>query len=264
MKKKTKIIISCIVAAVLILGFVIWVIMPRVALSKMVEEFIFPDFENCKGEYFDEYDVRNDSFVRTENEYIAFDIPSGYVLEKQPTEENDHIPYIYSQDDTKEYVLMFAKPDDTVLDLTDHSMYEDDENIPDEKTFQKMVDAFESFGNGIPDSRFAAYKCIALLDKEDYSFWDIGKATAFTVLGTFKVTAFSHYDNIYVYESEDINGILYITDNSDDPDDFTKYEAIFDAYPVSDLNHSYTILMDMNSLEDIYSVINSVEFKMEG
>ena len=107
MKKKTKIIISCIVAAVVILGIVIWVIMPRVALSKMVEEFIFSDFENCKGEYFEECDVRNDSFLRTENEYIAFDIPSGYVLEKQPTEEKDHIPYIYSQDDTKEYVLMF-------------------------------------------------------------------------------------------------------------------------------------------------------------
>lgn len=262
MKKKTKIIVSCIAAAVLILGFVIWVIMPRVALNKMVEEFLLPDF-NGKGEYFDSYDVRNDIFVKTENDYISFELPSGYELEKQPNDEHKTIPYVFRQNDTNEVVVMFAKPDDTVMNLTDYARYENNENIPDEKAFRKMVDAFDSFGNGIPDSKFAAYKCAVLLDKDDYSFWDIGKATAFIILGCFRAASFSGYDNIYVYESEDINGILYITDNSDDPNEVAKYEAVFDAYPVSDLNSSYTVMFSMNSLEDIYSVINSVEFIKE-
>ena len=84
MKKKTKIIIFSIVAAVLILGFVIWVIMPRVALSKMVDEFLIPNFSG-KGDFFDGYDVRNDSFIRVENEFVSLDIPSELILETQPS-----------------------------------------------------------------------------------------------------------------------------------------------------------------------------------
>lgn len=260
MKKKTKIIISCIVAAVLILGFVIWVIMPRAALSKMVEEFLIPNFSG-KGEYFDGYDVRNDSFVKVENEFIALDIPAEYILENQPSPEHEILPYIYRKEDTKEVVLLFAKPEDIVMDLTDYSQYAENESVPDEKAFKKLMTAFESFGYGLPDSRFAAYKCSILLDKEDYSFWNMGKATAFVVLGTMKATSPSLYEDYYVYESENIKGILSIKENTVDEDHPTRYEAAFDAYPVSDLNYSYTIMFGMNSLEDIYAVINSVEFK---
>ena len=261
MKKKTKVIISCIVAAVLILGFVLWVILPRVALSKMAEEFLLPNFSR-KGEYFDGYDVRNDSFIRVENEYISLSVPSDFKLETELAAEH-HYPYIYRREEPNEVILLMWEPDETVMDLTNYSQYAENENVPDEKAFKKMVDAFESFGNGIPDSKYASYKCIALLDKEDYSFWDIGKATAFSVLGAFRVAAFSNYDKTYVYESEDICGILYVSENSDDSDELTKYEVIFDAYPVSDLNYSYTVIIGMNSLEEIYAVINSVEFKAD-
>ena len=258
MKKKTKIIIFSIVAAVLILGFVIWVIMPRAALSNIVEEFLIPNFSG-KGDFFDGYDVRNDSFVRVENEFISLDIPSGFELEKDPNAEKDdfHSLQRYVRKDTQEAVLLFPKPIDTVMDMTDYAMFEGEEKIPDEKAFNRLLDTFESFGNGMPDSRFAAYKCIVLLDKENYSFWDMDKATAFTVLGTFRVSALSVYKDAYVYESDNICGILYLSENSRKG----KYEAAFDAYPVSDLNHSYTIMFGMNSLEEIYAVINSVEFK---
>lgn len=262
MKKKTKIIISCIVAAVLILGFVIWVIMPRAAMGIIAKKYIMPSIDYHKGGYFDGYDVRNDSFVRVENEFIALDIPSGFELEKKPDEEGEDLPHIerYERKDTKEAVLLFPKPNDTVMDMTDYAMYAENEKIPDEKAFNRLLDTFESFGNGIPDSRFASYKCIVLLDKENYSFWDMDKATAFTVLGTFRVSALSVYKDAYVYESDNIRGILYLSENSRKG----KYEAAFDAYPVSDLNYSYTITMCMDSLEDIYAVINSVEFKTEG
>lgn len=253
MKKKTKIIISCIGAAVLILGIVIWVIMPRAALSIAAKQYIMPCFEN-KGEYFDGYDVRNDSFKRVENEYISLCIPSGFDIVK-----NDSY-HLYKCDDTSETILLFPKPDDTVMDMTDYSMYSGNENIPDEKAFKKLMSSFESFGNGMPDSRFASYKCIVLLDKEDYSFWDINKATAFNVLGIFRATALI-YKNAYVYESDNICGILYISEKNGNANQTVKYDAAFDAYPASDLNHSYTLMMSMNSLEDIYSVINSVEFK---
>lgn len=259
MKKKTKIIISCIGLAVIILGIVIWVIMPRVALSKMVDEFLIPNFTG-KGEYFDGYDVRNDSFIRVENEFISLDIPAEYILEKQPSPEHDY-PYIYRRNDTNEVVLLMSEPYDAVMDLTDYSQYDENENVPDEKAFKKLTAAFESFGYGMPDSRFAVYKCSILLDKEDYSFWNLGKATAFVVLGTMKATGLSLYEDYYVYESENIKGILSIEENTVDEDHPTRYEAAFDVYPVSDLNHSYTIMFGMNSLEDIYAVINSVEVK---
>lgn len=258
MKKKTKIIISSIGLAVVILGIAIWVILPRAALGIMADKYIVPSIDYHKGGYFDGYDVRNDSFKRVENEFIALEIPSGFELEKQPDEEKKNLPHLkrYERNDTKETVLLFAKPNDTVMDMTDYAMYAEDEKIPDEKAFKRLLDTFESFGNGIPDSRFAAYKCIVLLDKDDYSFWDMDKATAFTVLGTFRLSALSVYKDAYVYESDNICGILYLSENSRNG----KYEAAFDAYPVSDLNYSYTIMMYMNSLEDIYAVINSVEF----
>ena len=259
MKKKTKIIISCIGAAVLILGIAIWVIMPRAALSKAAREYIMPCFES-KGEYFDRYDVRNDSFKRVENEFVSLDIPSGFILETQPSPEHDYL-YIYRRNDTNEVVLMMSEPYDAVIDLTDYSQYDENENVPDEKAFKKLMAAFESFGYGLPDSRFAVYKCSILLDKEDYSFWNMGKATAFVVLGTIKATGVSLYEECYVYESENIKGILSIEENTVDEDHPTRYEAAFEVYPVSDLNHSYTIMFGMNSLDDIYAVMNSVEFK---
>lgn len=260
MKKKTKIIIFSIVAAVLILGFVIWVIMPRVALSKMVDEFLIPNFSG-KGDFFDGYDVRNDSFKRVENEFVSLDIPSGFILETQPSPEHDYPYIIYRRNDTNEVVLLMSEPYDAVMDLTDYSQYDENENVPDEKAFKKLMAAFESFGYGLPDSRFAVYKCSILLDKEDYSFWNMGKATAFVVLGTIKATGVSLYEECYVYESENIKGILSIEENTVDEDHPTRYEAAFEVYPVSDLNHSYTIMFGMNSLDDIYAVMNSVELK---
>ena len=254
MKKKTKIIISCIVAAVVILGIVIWVILPRAALSIEAKKYIMPCFES-KGEYFDGYDVRNDSFKRVENENVSLTIPSGFEVF-----ENEYIPFFYKCNDTGETVYMHSEPNDAVLDMTDYEPYADDAS---EKDFQRMIKAFESFGNGMPDSRFASYKCTVLLDEEDYCFWDLGKATVFNIVGMGRAYAFSNCKYLYVYESENVNGIIEIRENTYDESQ-PEYEAIFEAYPVSNLNHSYTLYIDMNSLEDIYSVINSVEFKTEG
>lgn len=251
MKKKTKIIIFCIGLAVLILGIAIWVIMPRAALSKAAREYIMPCFES-KGEYFDRYDVRNDSFKRVESDFISVAIPSGFEVL-----ENEYMPFFYKCNDTGETVFMHSEPNNAVLDMTDYEQYADDAS---ENDFQRMLDAFESFGNGMPDSRFASYKCAVLLDEEDYSFWDLGKATVFNIVGMSRAYAFSNCKYLYVYESENVNGIIQIRENTYD-ESKPEYEVIFEAFPVSDLNHSYTLFIDMNSLEDIYAVINSVEFK---
>ena len=85
--------------------------------------------------------------------------------EPDPEEENLHPLKRYERKDTQEAVLLFPKPNDTVMDMTDYAMFEGEEKIPDEKAFNRLLDTFEIFGNGMADSRFAAYKCIVLLDR---------------------------------------------------------------------------------------------------
>ena len=106
--------------------------------------------------------MRNDSFKRVENENVSLTIPSGFEVF-----ENEYIPFFYKCNDTGETVYMHSEPNDAVLDMTDYEPYADDAS---EKDFQRMIKAFESFGNGMPDSCFASYKCTVLLDEEDYCF----------------------------------------------------------------------------------------------
>lgn len=64
----------------------------------------------------------------------------------------------------------------------------------------------------------------------------------------------SSYEEFYLYERDNIRGIILITERED------KYQVIFEIYNSDDLNTAYTLLIGVKNIDDAYAIINSAEF----
>lgn len=254
MTKKKKIII--VIAAVLVVtGIFLYVLLPRISLKLMADKYL--DSFNVPCSYFEEenYSVRDDSFVNIRNKYVSIDIPADLQPNVELLDENEE-PMFYLSEDKKSSVFL-PSPSSDKLDMTDPAYIEDFENKG--VAHEKIIKGIESFGNGIPDSKYNTYKASFLLERGDYSFWEMDKAVGFTILATFRSILVSFTEEAYIYETDDIYGIVQISREIDEESGYSGYTAYFSAYSPDDLNTDYTVMIDMETLEEIYAVINSME-----
>ena len=121
-----------------------------------------------------------------------------------------------------------------------------------------MEKAFTSLGNDVlPNNTYNTYKAVALLDSGDYNFWSIENTTAYIVLGTIKTVIAQMGETQYIYERDDVRCIVTIKEPFEEN---PVYSATVDLYSESDLDTPHTLLIRSAELNDIYSILNSIEF----
>lgn len=251
--KKKVITISAIIAGAIILGlFFLWVLLPRIMLYKIVNNYL-PSLDKS-AEYFSEFSaVSGDNVIIIDNGAVSVKIPDRF----KPAPK-EMLPSLHVDSETKESVFFqLNNHDSEELNLLDPEKFKDKEGVPEDFDLKEITEGFESLGNGLPDSTYNTYKCSLLVNKEDYSFWDLKKASCFAILSLLKEMIISNYDEVYLYERDDIRGIIYVTHNHGE----NKSEwVIFVIYSANDLNTHYTLQIEIKNLNEAYAIINSAEF----
>lgn len=247
--KKKVITISAIVAGVIILGlFFLWVILPRIMIYKIVNDY-FPSIDK-NVEYFTNYSVSSaEEVITVDNGFVSVKIPKRFKYREDKAE----FIQLYEDADSNESFFFQSKSDLSELNLLDSEKQKDIEGIPEDFDLQEISEGFESLGNGLPDSAYNTHKCALLVSKDDYSFWNIKNGVCFSIAAVMKEILISNYEEVYLYEKDNICGIIMIEKREN------IYHAVFEIYNSDDLNTVYTSQIDVKNLNDAYAIINSAE-----
>ncbi len=245
MSKTTKVILI-VAGIVLFLGFAAWLLVPR-ALLAFGNYTIVRDVGPA-AEYFTEYGVLSEDVQTIDNGHIAIDIPVYYVQKDTDLEVGG---IYYDPEKTKGIILMGAD------DMSDMNLL-NEENLGEGLTdmqfsigMEQLTEGFEALGNGLPDCAYHTYKCMKMLDKEDYSFWNLNQAAAFLVTGTLK-NILMQYETTLVYETEEICGFVEYTQMEDG-----EYKVLLEIYRTDDLNTVSSVILSVKDLDAAYAVMNS-------
>ncbi len=253
-KQRRKIVVIIAVAVAVLLAVVFfWVIKPRIELNNLICEFLPEVGEGA--EYFTEYDVSDDSLVTLETEVLSVDIPADYV--QKDMGEIDAV--VYHDSGNQELMIMVTTSE---TDFSDISLFYRDNygDISDEEyetIVRYLKDWFGALGNGLPDSAYGTYKCMHLLSDDDRSFWNIGQNIAFGITGILKESIPVWGEELYIYESDDKCGFVFVAAPHDD---VSYYRVTADIYSTDDLNAPHNVIIRSESVEQAYAIINSIAF----
>lgn len=263
-KKKILKIILIVVISLVVLATLIGTIGLRLVIrhyAKQVTAEMTPP-----AEYFTEYDQTLADFGEMQDithNGMTVTIPAYF----QELEMPMHETYMYgvideegNSSDTE--CIILSRPDD-VSDLSlfsEESMAEMGDSFLKKYALKKLAKGFEDLGHGIPDNAYTTLKSTSLLSKDDYSFWNWQQGFAYVVSGLLK-NAYFTFDYNYIYETDDICGIIHVRDYTLDTDGSTKgykYYIIAEMYSTDDFSTSRVLLIRSNSLEMAYGMINSI------
>ena len=216
------------------------------------------------AEYFTEYDqtfVAVSAVQDITHNGMTITVPTHF-QEKEFALEG---AYMYVVSDEKGNALesvVFMRPDDVseMELLSEERISEMGDTFLKRYAVKKLVQGFEDLGHGIPDNAYTTLKAASLLSKDDYSFWNWKQGFAYVVSGLLKNTSFLG-DYNYIYETEDICGIIHVRDFTLDADNTTQncnYYIVADMYSTSDFSTSHGLLIKCNSLEMAYGILNSI------
>lgn len=257
MKKALKIIVPIVAVIAILLAIVYFMILhPRIMIYRAVREFIkgIP----YSAEYFTEYNVHNDTYTEIETDWYTLTLPSEIQL--QPSLEGSSLRQYKNTDETIT-VLLDGKSDNSDLNMYAQENYSEISTVDLNMELERFKNGFDKIGKGHPDSAYGLHKCAALINSDDYDFWDLEKGYAFLVVGLFKafnepITGRYHL----IYESEEICGIFSYDIKTDEETNAEYYSIWFDFYSTDDLNTEYVIIAKTQTLEDVYAIVNSITF----
>lgn len=256
MKRRLKI-IAPIAVVVILLGIAYFLILhPRIMLYGAVKEFIkgIP----YSADYFTEYNVHNDTYTQLETDWFTLELPHDLqpqrFLEDSPTRK-------YKTNDGITQVIICGESDNSALNMYAPENYSEMSTDELNMGLEGFKNGFDKIGKGHPDSAYGLHKCAALINSDDYDFWDLEKAYAFSVVGLFKalnepITGRYHL----IYESEEICGIFSYSNKTDEETNAEYYSVWFDFYSTDDLNTAYCITAKTQTLEEAYAIVNSIKF----
>lgn len=255
-KKQRRIIIIIILAALIILAAVLFfgVIRPRVELNKLITDYIPEVGESA--EYFTAYDVTDESLVPLETENFTIDIPAGYV--QKDVGDMDVVMYYNQVNNDRSVFIRESGHDLSGMNMFDPQQYGDMSEEDFSQIENYLKEWITALGHGLPDSAYGTYKCAYLLSDDDRSFWNIGQNIAFGIMGIMKSEMPVFGDTVYIYETEDKCGFVQINSPKDNRE---YYYVTADIYSTDDLNVPYTVIIRSETLEEAYSIINSITFE---
>lgn len=255
--KKRAVKITLAAVLIIVILFFIVVLLPRVQLyynvQKTIEKLTYIDI---KADFFTDYSVSGKGELQTvDNGFFSVKIPAEYVLEEK---KEEFYPTVYNGVSDKEWVSFFDEPDEFVIDLLDPEFYTEKEGISPDMSAFDIRKGFDRLGYGIPDSTYNSYKCMLQMDSSDHCFWDMNREYSFMITVMTKElllsSTFSEDDEYFIYERGDVYGIIRSKGEEN------AYSAVFDFYKADRLNRVHSIIISAQSSEDVFAVINSVEF----
>lgn len=250
MTRKKKVLIA--VTVVLLIAAVVFLV-PRLLVYFSVKNLTMVD--NPPAVNFTEYDADfTCGTVKVENGLYSMEIPSDFTKTDRASDKG--IFYQRANGDFKENIFMSETIGES-FNLSDPELY-DDVDSPKSISPEKIVEWFEILGYGAPDSTYDTLRIISLLTRDDYSFLNLKKGTAFAATALMKEVEFS-MENTYIYEREDICGFINMSGYTDKETGAQGVYVIFEFFDTSALDNSYIIALKTASEQDIYAAINSVK-----
>jgi len=260
MKTKALVLIAVAVvaaAAVTICGTLIY---PSFAIKKFEAEYLRPMYETYgKGENFTQYSTKIENGQLVENDYFSLMIPEGFSLLEEGEEPGTTAYQLVSEDKSKQALILITDGEEEEFpSLHQIDLYQlNGVKLPEPKNLEE---GYEKLCGGYPDSLYEEYKYMALLDLDDFDSTDYDKAYAFCELATLKCGICCGSD-AYVYENEEICGVLYISKNVTLKDNKQAFSAVFRFYDASYLNSAYSVEVITDSMDTVSGVINSITMK---
>ncbi len=254
---KAKKIILTIVIIIVSLAILAWIFIPRLLILFAAKQ-VTPDVGPA-AEYFTEYDATMDTIDYVQDishDGLTMTIPGNYV-EHELTLENTIMYILPTKGETgaQESIVFMA-----VSDLSDMNLFSEENlteltgGLLDKFATNRLMKGFEALGHGLPDSAYNTFKSTALLSEDDYSFWNVNQGFAYVISGMIKNTSFMA-DHNYIYETEDICGIIHVREL---PDQECKYYIVADMFSTEDLGTAHGLLIKTNNLDLAYAMINSI------
>lgn len=255
-KRQRRIIAAIISGAFIVLAAVVffWVIKPRMEFNKLLNDYLPEVGEGA--EYFTAYDIMDDSLVPLETKNFTIDIPVGYV--QKDTGDIDAVMYFDSENTERSVFIRESGYDMSGMNMFDRLQYGD----MSEEEFSQIVyylkEWMEALGHGISDSAYGTYKCAYLLSDNDRSFWNIGQNIAFGIMGFIKQSLPVWGEEMYIYEADDKCGFVFVSAPKEENE---NYRITAEIYSTDDLNVPYNVIIRSETLEEAYSIINSITFE---
>lgn len=242
-KKVLKVIVIIIVILTLI-----WMLGIRLIIWLFAQDAFYV---GPAAEYFTKYDITLEDTQSVSHNGITMNIPSDYV-EDEPFGST----IIYRSPDETETVLIIAADTDSNMALfSEKTIAEMSDNFLGKIGTRQLMNGFKAMDNGFPDTWYTTYKSLCLLTADDYSFWNWKQGFAYVVSKLLAETWLMRVEYKYLYETEDICGILQISDNINGTGVYRAYAHMF---PTDDLNTNNTVVITANSLDELYGMINSI------
>lgn len=199
---------------------------------------------------FNDFSLSFDEDVQAiDNGFISLKIPAN--MEQEYIEGVRFKKYNTYSGIDKNSIILTAP---SCIDYDDILKNEELDNIPGDHGMENIMDGFEKIGKGLPDNWYNMEKTMLLVDSNDYSFWDINQGASFLLAASSKYILTSMCSEVMLYEREDIKAIMYITHKKDG----TEY-VMATIYDANDLNSSCTLTLYLDSIEDAYRLLNSIE-----
>ncbi len=247
--RKTVKIILIIAGILLFLGVAAWLLVPRILLA-VGSHALLADVGEA-ATYCTAFDIRDEDVQTIDNGHIAIDIPAEMIKKEFDADSAIETLVYYSPDNNQAVLLM--TPDD----MSDMNLLEA-ENTEDTMAARLLTPSkaqletgFAAMGNGLPDCAYNTFKCIALLEEEDNSFWNLNQASAYATAATVK-KLLAQYETTQLYETEEIHALIYSTTKEDGRTGF-----ILDIYRTDDLNTVSTVIINSKDMNEAYAVLNS-------
>lgn len=247
MSKKVKKILKIVIIIIAILTL-IWMLGIRLLIWYYAQDAFYV---GPAAEYFTEYDVTLEDTQSVSHNGITMNIPSNYV-EDEPFGST----IIYrSPDETEAVLIMAAKTDSRMALFSEETVAQMSDGFLSKIGTRQLMNGFKAMDNGLPDTWYTTYKFLSLLTADDYSFLNWKQGYAYVVSKIMADAFFLNDCDQYLYETEDICGIIQISDNFNRYGTYKVYAYLFPTY---DLNTNYSVILSAGSLEEIYGMINSI------
>ncbi len=254
--KKSRIIIPC-VSAVLLLGLGAVVLVPRMQMQYFWKQQIEPMMSCCaEGMLFTEYDLTDDSLVPVKLPEYTVGIPADCSL-------SDDGEYVLLE----EVDIYVSEDAYTVVELPQQSMapsvsFEDldlaaysETRLPFQGNAEKGL---EALGFSTPLSDYEEHCAAVMLRPDEYPFWNLDAATAFCKLAIYKGMDSSSCSEVYVYETNEVKGVVYCIECSYTDSGKKAYSMHFRFYAPYDLNTPHELSVIAPTREEALAVINSI------
>lgn len=254
--RKKAVLITVIAAIIVLIAAGFFILLPRLQIKNFAEEYIFPFLELTpqNGGYFEDYGAKISSGTQVQNELFRLTLPEGYIYDGDGKYSNGVGEFVEVSSESPEL------PD--TLDTIDLNEFFD-VKLPERND---LSEAYRTVGAGGGDTVYGSLKSAVLLEKSDYSFWDIDKALAFCKLAELSEIYFinGEGEENLVYERGNVKGIVSINEvriyKNDGENYDTCYSVLFMFFNENDLDTPYFLNMTVRSPENAFGVFNSVEF----